>query len=204
MPKISITQALAEIKLLGKRIDSALDGTEWIAVATKSHPVDSDRLKTKAQAAEQSYTALVNRRQALKAAIVQSNAETFVRIGTASMSVAEAIERKTSIAYQQRLLDSMRSAHYAATQTYRSEQESVQTRLDRLLATELGKDVRTNPETIQALTTTFKENNRVDLVDPLHLADRIKALEEEVETFTTNVDWVLAESNGRTMIEVPA
>lgn len=202
MPKISITQALAEIKLLGKRIDSALEGTEWIAVATKSHPVDSERLKSKAQAVEQSYTALVNRRQALKAAIVRSNAETFVRIGTTSMTVAEAIERKTSIAYQQRLLESMRSAHYTATQTYRSEQEQVQTRLDRLLATELGKDVRTNPETISALTSTFKDNNRVDLVDPLHLADRIKALEEEVDTFTTNVDWVLAESNGRTMIEI--
>lgn len=202
MPKISITQALAEIKLLGKRIDSALEGTEWIAVATKSHPVDSERLKSKAQAVEQSYTALVNRRQALKAAIVRSNAETVVRIGSASMTVAEAIERKTSIAYQQRLLESMRSAHYTATQTYRSEQEQVQTRLDRLLATELGKDVRTNPETISALTSTFKDNNRVDLVDPLHLADRIKALEEEVDTFTTNVDWVLAESNGRTMIEI--
>ncbi len=202
MPSISITHALAEIKLLGKRIQSALNDAEWMAVSTKTRPVDVDRLKRNAQSTEQSYLDLVKRRNLLKQAIVQSNATTVVKIGDWEGTIAEAIEKKTSIAYQRELLESMRSAYVRVTDEYKREQDASQTRLDRLLASELGKDVRTNPETIAALTTTFKENNKVDLVDPLHLSERIKALESEIDSFTTNVDWVLAESNGRTMIEI--
>jgi hypothetical protein len=29
----------------------------------------------------------------------------------------------------------------------------------------------------------------------------VKVLEEEIDSFETNVDWVLSEANGRTMIE---
>jgi uncharacterized protein YceH (UPF0502 family) len=78
----------------------------------------------------------------------------------------------------------------------------VESRLERLLQSELGKDVKTNPETITALTTSFRENNKVDLVDPLDLAARISSLEEELDAFETNVDWVLSESNATTFIEV--
>jgi hypothetical protein len=83
---------------------------------------------------------------------------------------------------------------------YESEQGQLTSRLERLLASELGKDVRTNPETITALTNTFRENNRVELVDPLDLATHVRVLEEEIDSFETNVDWVLSEANGRTMI----
>jgi hypothetical protein len=62
--------------------------------------------------------------------------------------------------------------------------------------------VRTNPETIQAITNSFRDNNKVEFVDPLGLEKRIKELDEEIETFETNVDWVLSEANGRTMIQV--
>jgi hypothetical protein len=198
---MSITQALAEIKLLGKRIQSALNDVEWLAVSTKTRPVDVDRLKKAAQGTEQSYLDLVKRRSVLKQAIVQSNAKTVVKVGEWTGTIAEAIEKKNSIEYQRQLLESMRSAYVRITDEYKREQDAAQTRLDRLLASELGKDVRTNPETIAALNATFKENNRVDLVDPLHLSERIKALEAEIDSFTTNVDWVLSESNGRTIIE---
>jgi len=202
MPSISITQALAEVKLLGKRIQSAMNDVEWIAVSTKARPVDVERLKKSAQSTEQSYLDLVKRRSLLKQAVVQSNATTTVKIGEWSGTVAEAIEKKTSIEYQQDLLRSMRTAYVRATEEFKREQEASQTRLDRLLASELGKDVRTNPETIVALTSTFTENNKVELADPFRLGERIKSLEAEIDTFTTNVDWVLAESNGRTMIAI--
>lgn len=202
MPQISITQALAEIKLLGKRIQSALTDAEWIAVSTKTRPVDVERLKKTAQATEQSYLDLVKRRSLLKQAVVQSNATTVVKIGDWSGTVAEAIEKKISIEYQQELMRSMRSAYVRMTEEHKREQDAAQARLDKLLSSELGKDVRTNPETIAALSATFKENNKVDLVDPLHLSERIKSLEAEIDSFTTNVDWVLSESNGRTMITV--
>ena len=76
-------------------------------------------------------------------------------------------------------------------------------RLERLLQSELGKDVKTNPDTLAALTNTFRANNKVEMVDPLDLATKIADLEEEINSFETNVDWVLSEANGKTTIEVP-
>jgi hypothetical protein len=96
----------------------------------------------------------------------------------------------------------MRSQLLTARDQFKDQQESVDVRLEKLLHSELGKDVKTSPETITALTNSFRENNKVELVDPLDLSERTRELEEEIESFETNVDWVLSETNGKTLIEV--
>jgi hypothetical protein len=81
--------------------------------------------------------------------------------------------------------------------------EETTSRLDRLLSSELGKDVKTNPETIASLTASFQETNKVVVLDPLDLRSKAQQLEEEIDTFETNVDWVLSETNSKTMIKLP-
>lgn len=222
--RMSITQALAELKLLDKRIrkmvapkttsapawesygasesETTYPELNWIAVKTKSAPVDAEQLAREARAEWQSFMDLVNRRDRIKKAVVQSNATTQVTIGTWTGTMAEAIEHKSSIGYKKMLLGAMKKSLSTALEQQKAAQKEVQERLDRLLQSELGKDVRTNPDTIQSITVSFRENNKVELVDPLELAKRIKELGEEVENFETNVDWVLSETNGRTMVEV--
>ena len=129
-------------------------------------------------------------------------AATRVKIGAWEGTVAEAIEYKTSISYKRRLLDVMRAQIVDAMRNFKEQQENVDGRLEKLLHSELGKDVKTSPETITALTNSFRENNKVELVDPLDLAQRTRELEEEIEEFETNVDWVLSETNGKTMITI--
>jgi uncharacterized FlaG/YvyC family protein len=147
---------------------------------------------------------LVKRRDSIKRAVVLSNSSTQVKVGSWEGSVAEAIEHKHSIENQRRLLEAMKDLLKEKRAQYDSLKEQMDSRLERLLQSELGKDVKTNPETLSALTTTFRANNRVDLVDPLDIARKIADLEEEVSSFETNVDWVLSESNGKTMIQVAA
>jgi hypothetical protein len=101
---ISVTQALAELKLLDKRIQKALDYVTWADVKTKSHPVDTDKFSKNVHAEYQSFLALVKRRDAMKRAVVTSNATTRVKVGAWEGTVAEAIEYKTSIHYKKRLL----------------------------------------------------------------------------------------------------
>lgn len=214
--RMSVTQGLAELKLLDKRIrkltqkESAAyeDYTapshqpRWLAVRTKSSPVDAEKLKKEAQADWQSFMDLVERRDRIKKAIVLSNATTRVRIGAWEGSVAEAIEHKASIVYKKQMLDMAKAELMAAATEYKEKQAEVQARLDRLLQSELSKDVRTNPETLQTITTSFLENNKVELVDPLDLKEKVKRLEQEVEEFETNVDWTLSQANGTALIEV--
>jgi len=203
MPQtMSITQALAELKLLDKRIQKATDSVQWADVKTKSHPVDVEKFSRTAHAEYQSFLDLVKRRDTLKRAVVSSNANTHVKVGTWEGSVAEAIEYKTSIFYKKRLLDIMRAQLLTAKAQFKVQQENVDERLEKLLHSELGKDVKTSPETITALTNSFRDNNKVELVDPLDLSQKTNELEEEIESFETNVDWVLSEVNGKTTIQI--
>ncbi len=201
---MSVTQALAEMKMLDKRLQKGLDGAVWIAVATKTRPVDEKRMETSASSQFQSYMALAKRREALKRAVVQSNAMTKVKIGTWEGSVAEAIENKSSIAYYKHILNSMKTQLLNSRALREVEETNLQRRLDQLLASELGKDVKTNPETIVALTNTFRESNKIVVVDPLGLEEKVRSMEAEIESFESNVDWALSEANGRTMISIPA
>lgn len=199
---MSITQALSELKLLDKRLEGALEGVSWATVKTKTKAVDVDEFVKKAKSQMQSYNDLLSRRQAIKSAVVLKNALTRVKVGSWEGSVAEAIEYKRSVSYKRSLLETMKNQLTQARSMFEVDQQQVQRRLDVLLSSELGKDVRTNPETITSLTTSFLETNKVELVDPLNLAEKIKVLEEEIDSFETNVDWVLSESNGKTLIEV--
>lgn len=199
---MSVTQGLAELKLLNKRLDKFSQAGSWVMLSTKTQPVDAEKLKKQAEADYQSYMALLKRRNAIKQAIVLSNATTRVKIGEWEGTVAEAIEQQVSIQFKQRLLDIMKQMMMTANDQMEEHKKASDARLERLLASELGKDVRTNPETITALTNSFNETNKVELVDPLNLAAKIKALEEEIESFQTNVDWVLSEANGVTLIHI--
>ena len=207
--QMSITQGLAELKLLDKRIrniiDLAGDGSSsfrFIAISTKTNRVDAEKLKKDAQATYQSFNALVKRRDQIKRAIIMKNATTPVRIGTWEGTVAEAIEQKSSMVYKQTLLYNMKRQVSDMTERLKTEQRTVSERLDRLLATEMGKDMKTNPEVVAALSTSFETNNKITLLDPLESGKVITALEDEIETFTTNVDWVLSEANSKTLITV--
>jgi len=207
MAQMSVTQGLAELKLLDKRLTKALKAAgDWVIVVsgkTAAAATRQEEHKSDALAEYQSYMDLVKRRDMIKRQIIISNATTQVKIGTWSGSVAEAIEYKTSLTYKKKLLAKMKECVLDADAVYESDKKDVETRLDRLLTSELGKDVKTNPATIATLSETFLETNKVLLLDPLCLKQtKCRALEDEIDAFETNVDWVLSEANGKTLINV--
>ena len=200
---MSVTQALPELKLLDKRLEKVNETIQgWCKVSHNGAPVDKDKHKKETEANLQSFMDLLKRRDAIKRAIILSNAKTPVKIGAFEGTVAEAIEYKYSIRVKRDLLSNMKETLQAKRLEYEQQKANVDSRLERLLQSELGKDVKTNPETITALTNSFRENNKVELVDPLDLAARISSLEEELDSFETNVDWVLSQANATTFIEV--
>ena len=200
--QISVTQALAELKLLRKRIGSGLDDAKFIELKTKRSLLDADKFGVQARASLQSYLDLLDRYNRMKSAIVRSNATTEVVIAGKSYTVAEAVERKRSINFETRLIETMKEQFTNVKEQLEQHQRSDQARIDRLLSAELSKDSKTNVDTIKSLTEAFLSENKVDVIDPLKLEERIKTMETEMEEFQTKVDWVLSESNGRTVITV--
>ena len=68
-------------------------------------------MESRAKADYQSIEALIKRRNAIKSAIVVSNATTKIEVAGVKMTVAEAIERKTSISYDIQLLDKLKEVY---------------------------------------------------------------------------------------------
>ena len=202
MSAISISQALAELKLLRKRIQTATSNSIFATLKKKRDLLDVQRFTSDAQASYQSYKDLLNRYNSIKAAIVLSNATTRVSIAGTEYTVADAVERKKTIEMEKNMLHLMQMQFDKVKNDYDSHTSLENARVERLIQTELGKDSKTNVEVITQLSETFLAQNRAEIVDPLNLAKEISALNKTIEDFETKVDWILSESNGRTMITV--
>jgi len=199
---ISVTQALSELKLLRKRLETVVSGVRFITVKKANDLLDAAKFATDATAAHQSFRDLLNRYNSIKSAIVQSNAVTTVSIAGADYTIAEAVERKRTIEFERDLLSNFQRQFTEVKEQMDTHQRNEQARVERLLTTELAKDAKTNVDVIQQLTTTFLAQNKATIVDPLNLSDLIRTMTEELDNFATQVDYILSESNGRTMLKV--
>ncbi len=208
MRKISITEALNELKLYDSKITKAIANATFCGAAKKSSDkvgvVKKDDFDERAKASYQSATDLIANRNALKSAIVKSNAVTEAEIDGKMMSVAEAIERKNSIGYDETLLNEMKRQYANATATVDKENKKVDNKVDDLLTTLIGKDSdkKLSKEDQEAVEKPYREKNEFEFVDPLGLYDKIQALEANIDGFKSNVDTVLVLSNATTFIEV--
>jgi RNase P subunit RPR2 len=101
MLKISIARALIELKTLEKRIEKKLNEIEPVTILTgntlESGITSKEAFEKSVKASYQSLIGLIEHKRKLKAAIVKSNAVTVVEVAGEKMTVAEAIERKSSI-----------------------------------------------------------------------------------------------------------
>lgn len=208
MMTITVTDALAELTLLEKRINSARVGLEsntLIAIVEVDKVPTGfksrDDHATQARAALQRVDALVDRRRVIKRAIVLSNASTMVSVAGQEMTVAEAIEMKSFISYYKDVLATITLAYSRTCQEYKVAQARVKERLDKLAIEVLGKNYGT--EKYQSLADSFLAREGVELLDPTTLAEEIARRVTFVEQFESTCDRVLSISNARTMIEIP-
>jgi hypothetical protein len=207
MTVMTVTDALAELTLLEKRIDSsrsALDNQNLIAVLevgkVPTGYKSRDDYTTQARAALQRVDALIVRRRSIKRLIVMSNASTMVTVAGQEMTVAEAIELKNFIMYSEAVLNTMVNAYNRARKDYDIAQNKVKERLDKLAIEVLGKNA--NSEKYQSLADSFLAREGVELLDPTNLAEEIARRQAFIEEFKSTVDRVLSISNARTSLEI--
>ena len=208
--KMSITEALRELKLYDSRIMKAINGSRFVAAAKKSSPMIGngsvarvDFVKA-ALADYQSIIDLISNRDKIKAAIVQSNATTNVEIGGKTYTVAQAIERKTSIEYERELLNMMGNQYESAHNIVESKNEQVDEKINLLLQNLVGKDSakKITEADISAVADPVRQRDEYELVDPLGLAEKVRVLNDKIEAFESEVDVKLSISNAITFIEV--
>lgn len=208
MTMMTVTRALNELKLLDKRITDTVNGSKFVSCAKRSSK-KVDQLCTKeefeqnAKSNYQSILDLIKRRNEIKSKIVNSNAKTIIEVAGVEMTVAEAIERKTAIIYEKMLLNHMKVHFNKSVANMNKNNEKVEEQLNVLLVTLVGKDGKnSSAEGVKEISDKYKADNEWELVNPLKLEEKIKTLEESIDGFESEVDFVLSESNSITKIEV--
>ncbi|SMB82031.1 hypothetical protein [Deinococcus hopiensis] len=203
--RMTVTKALSELKLLDKRITKLVDDTTFVTHAIGSDPPREARslaeFGARSKANYQGARDLMRRRAAIKAAVVQSNAGTTLEVAGRTYVVAEAIERKASVAYENRLITRLRTDLARARQEVERENERAKSRLDSQAQALLGKENARGAE-YEALYKSFMDRNAPKLVDPLDAQQEVETLERDVDDFLAEVDQALSVSNALTQIDV--
>lgn len=200
---MSIHRALAECKLIEKKLEGL--SFTFITYAKANQPIQGRSQADVAvmlQGNLQSVTALINNLTILRQAIMQSNAVTTVTINGFTFTVAEAIAYKNILPHMKNLLGQMRQQYTAACNKRDSENQTVQSNLDKYLQTVLGEKGTRKPEDVEAFTKQYFAQNTFNLVDPLNLSEHIQKYNDHIMAFENEVDYVLSESNARTNIQV--
>lgn len=208
MEKITVTRALAELKMLDKRIVKKTSETLFVDCyqrradkALKSN-VTKKEFESNLVGNYKSIVDLIARRSNIKKAILKSNSNTNVKIADKTYTVAEAISAKDSIVLQQTLLDKMSKDYTLVNKKIEDNRQALEETVANMLEKNLGNDKKTDKEAYNNIASPFIEANEFNMLDPIKIKNKIDKLSEEVEEFMTEVDFVLSESNSRTDIKV--
>lgn len=204
MEEITITRALAELKLLDSRIEKKITESDFVFFLSKKNKsnLNPDTLVSNSKSAIQSITDLVERRKNLKSAIILSNSRTMVKLGGEEMTIAEVIERKQLVHYYKMLLNKMKHNRETVLNQVERHNQTMDIDLQKILEINFGKNTtaRTNSDDIENISKTYREHNKAEILDGINIENKIKEIEELVNRYETESNFVLSESNATTKI----
>lgn len=210
--KMTVHKALAELKTMDARIEKAIRDTTYVLAvkhsAEKINGMTVSNFKDKMKSGYQKAMDLIARRDAMKRAVVLSNATTKVKVGDKEYTVAEAIEMKNhGMEFRNVMLRQMNSAYTSAqNELNRNSGETLEKKAEQYVLAVIAaqpKDSKmsVDSDAMKALRKTYIENNTYDLVDPLDVTKIMETLDAEINEFNAEVDAALSVSNALTIIE---
>ena len=200
---MSVHRGLAELKLYSNKIETSLRNLFVLANKNSNKTIGGrsiSEVESNIRGNFDSVVSLIENRKLIKDAIVKSNATTKVTVGGKEMTVAEAIERKTSVELDLSFLNNLQSQFNHENSIVQKMNDELPTKLENYLQATLGEKPTT--ENIVALTKVFEDNNKFILIDPARIQNYIAKLEKETDEFITQVDYILSESNAKTFFDV--
>lgn len=206
---MTVHKALCELKTLDTRIKKAVEGSVFV-FANKHSNAKVSGLSVSDYCAEiksayQSATDLIARRDAIKRAVVLSNATTKVTVGGNEYTIAEAIEMKNhGIPTQQTLLNKLKNdSRRARRDADENNGERLEMRADEYIRSLYANaDMKNLSDEVKKMRTDFLTSQVAEIVDPIKVADEIERLETLINAFTVEIDAALSVSNALTEIAV--
>ena len=207
MEKITIHRALAELKLIDKKLEDEISKFVPVFIQQGDKKLAGQYTKEEFEksvvSSKDSIEALINRRAKIKNAIIMSNAKTIINIGKKTYTVAEAICQKELYSIENKYITHIKKQIKLNAADLQKNNEIVQRNLQTLLESSFGKDsTKIAKEDVDNVSKPFLAMNEWKLVDPIKIEEYVAKFEAEFTEFYTEIDAVLSESNALTFIEI--
>lgn len=205
--KMTVHKALAELKTLDDRIETEITGSVFVKANVRSNTKifgkSLDEFKSDTKANYQSVMALINRRNALKRAVVLSNAVTKVEIGGVQYSVAEAIEMNNhGMENLVEFRDFLKDQYSSVKRMVESENgDKLNKNCESYLQAMFGTKEKTNNADVEAVQKAYIMSHSYDIVTGFDIEKVIKELTDRIDAFKAEVDSALSVSNALTVVE---
>jgi hypothetical protein len=206
---MTIHQALVELKTLEKRITTEIRSVVYV-VANKhgNTKIEGIPVKEYSQTVTSHYQKvrdLMRRREAIKRAVVLTNAQTTVAVAGKTYTVAEAIEMKNhGLEGLNLLLMRLTNDYTTAKRTAdNANGDTLERRADDHIKNLFGNsDMKGASEEVRNAREEFIKNQTMELVDPIGIQKEMEKLSEEIVNFQMEVDSALSVSNALTTITI--
>ena len=211
--QMTVHKALAELKIIDDRINGEIANSTYVIANKHSnekiHGITLTEFRANMKADFQRINDLILRRNAIKRAVVASNAVTKVKVGDTEYTVAEAIEMKN---HGMELSDNLRmrmSTQYAQAKKELDmnsgeplERRAEQYVLSVIQAQPKEAKMTVDSEGMKNLRKQYIADNTYDLIDPLNIKDTMDKMSTRIDTFMTEIDAALSVSNALTVLTI--
>lgn len=216
--KLLVTQALDERDLLVKKINDKISKASFVdTIKANEEKVFEGRVSIKefekqAESAYQQIVDLIDRFQKVDAAIVASNAKTWIKTSYGKMTVAGAISLRSRLRgngsyefdadFEGSLKRKLEGELKKRQDFAEKKNQQLQNTAEEMRLSILGKDSKVKDDKPLAVVEAYVKENTTELADPIDVKSKVEKLKEKRDTLLTELDTQIKVSNATTFVEL--
>lgn len=218
--KLLVTQALDERDLLMKKINDKISNAVFAdSIKHNEETVMNRRLSRtdfaqEVESAYQQITDLIERYNRLEAAIVESNATTFIETSYGRFSVAGAITLRNRMKgdmkfggradFEDNLLKRMQRNYHDSVEEIELKNRALAETAEDMRISILGRNTTQKDDKPLEVVEAYLEQNKTELADPLDIVKKIAELQEKKDKLLQELETQIKVSNATTFITIAA
>ena len=214
--RLLVTQALDERDLLNKKINDKIMSAVFVDVVKHNEEtvlnrrVDRETFRKEAQSSFQQINDLIERYKNIEAAIVESNANTFIETSYGKFSIAAAIALRNRLRgdlkfdgkadFETTLYQKMKRAYDDCVTTMEVKNDALAETAEQMRLSILGKETKVKSDKPLEIVETYVKENSMELADPLNIVYKMEQLQERKDKLLSELETQIKVSNATTFI----
>ena len=218
--RLLVTQALDERDLLNKKINDKIMSAVFVDVVKHNEEtvlnrrVDRETFRKEAQSSFQQINDLIERYKNIEAAIVESNANTFIETSYGKFSIAAAIALRNRLRgdlkfdgkadFETTLYRKMKRAYDDCVTTMEVKNDALAETAEQMRLSILGIETKVKSDKPLEVVETYIKENSMELADPLNIVSKMEQLQERKDKLLSELETQIKVSNATTFIVLNA